>query len=185
MDKEKTDGKKVVQQREVIYEWKSPMRAFQKLDKKRFWLVSLAVLALFVVLAILGHYFLMIAISAVMFLVYVLGTIPPEKVEHAITSLGVETMGKPYNWEFLKEYWFSERDSQKMLNIDTKIAFPSRLIMLVGDDDMKVIHSALKKRLMYKDLRDQKGFSKVLEGEWINLLEKDSLTNSAQDSVKK
>ncbi|MFH1547256.1 MAG: hypothetical protein ABIC57_02105, partial [bacterium] len=162
----KKNEKKEVVQREELYKWSSPMRIFQQLDKKKFWMISLAVLALFVVLAILGHYILMIAIASVMFLVYVLGTVPPETVNHVITSLGVESMDKKYNWEILSSYWFSKKDDKRILNIETKFAFPSRLILLVGEADMKSIHPLLKERLVYKDLREQKAMEKLSEGEW-------------------
>lgn len=170
-EKEKKSEKVI--QREILYKWTAPMRSFQKLDKKKFWSIAIAVLALFVVLAILGQYGLMLAIAALMFLVYVLGTIPPENVNHLVTTLGVETIEKQYKWERLGEYWFSEKDGQKLLNIDTRVAFPSRLIMLVGAKDMNEVHKLLKERLRYKDLRDQKAFDKLSEGEWINLLEKE------------
>lgn len=176
MEEDKQTGTKEekVIQREVLYKWEAPMRTYKTLDKKRFWTIAAAVLALFVVLAILGQFGLMAAIAAVMFLVYVLGTVPPEKVGHVITTLGVETMDKTYEWKDLKDYWFSEKDETKILNIDANLAFPSRLIMLVGDTDLEKINSILKEKLPYQDKRDQSSLSKVSEGEWINLLEDES-----------
>jgi hypothetical protein len=172
-DNSSIDKKKVIQ-RDILYKWESDMRTYKKLDKKKFWMVSAAVLVLFVVLAILGQFGLMAAVAAVMFLFYVLGTVPPEKVSHLITTLGVETMDKEYKWEKLQDYWFSKKDGAIVLNVDTSLTFPSRLIMITDKGGMDNIHGLLKDKLKYRDFRDQSSLSRVSEGEWINLLEQKS-----------
>lgn len=161
-------------QRKVLFSWSAPMRSFKKLDKKRYWTIAAAVLALFVVLAILGQFGLMAAIAAVMFLVYVLGTVPPEDIKHVITTLGVETVEKNYDWKDLRDYWFSVKDDVGILNIDTNVTFPSRLIMLINKGDQSKLHIILKEKLPYKDVRDQSSLSKISEGEWVNLLDEKS-----------
>ncbi len=158
--------------RKVLYSWKSPMRHFKKMDMKKYWTVVAFVLVLFVFLAILSHfYWFMAAIAAIMFLVYVVGTVKPSKVEHKVTTQGVETVGGKFKWEDFKDYWFARKDDQMHLYIDTELKLPGRVVMLVDKKDVEKLHKILHERLNYKDLRKQSRVSKVLDGEWMNKLD--------------
>lgn len=153
--------------KEILYRWKAPMRHFKKMDIKKYWVLLAGVLGLFVVLAILGQFWFMAAIASVMFLLYVLGTVPPVEVEHLISTIGVETLEKEYKWEELAAYWFSRRDEQLILNIDTKLRIPARVIMLINPADQANIQKILVDRLTYKDFRKQGKVSKITDGEWL------------------
>jgi len=163
--------KENVTQREILYKWSSPMRHFRKIDMKRYRVIVVIVLAFFVVLAILGQFWLMIAIAAVMFVLYAIGTVSPATLDHCITTVGVETVGQNTEWKNLKSYWFSMKDNQLHLNVDTSVSFPGRLIMLVSEKEADDLHGILKDRLKYSDLREQKYFSKITDGVWVDKLE--------------
>lgn len=169
------DKEKVIQ-REVLYKWSSPMRHFKRMDIKRYWVIAAIVLAFFVVLTIVGQFWLMIAITAVMFLIYVIGTVPPVVLDHCVTTLGVESTGQNTQWKHLKSYWFSKKDNQMHINIDTNIAFPGRLIMLVSEKEADDLHKILNDRLKYSDMREQKYMSKVVDGVWMDKLEEDDIS---------
>lgn len=168
--KEPVEGE-VVEPRHVLYEWSSDQRAFRRLKKRQYLIVLASVVIFMVVLAILGHYWLMAALAALMFLLYAVGTVPPVKVTHVITNHGIETNNMKYEWEKLTSYWFGKREDQKYLNIETNISFPGRLIMLVDDEQLMKVHEVLMNRLIYSDMRGQSRFSSFLEGSWINMIE--------------
>jgi hypothetical protein len=166
--------KKTDVKREVLFNWESPMRHFKKMDKKKFFMILAIVLAFFVVLVLVQQWWLMAAIAAVMFLVYAWGTVPPAKLEHVITNEGIESAGNLVEWENLDKYWYSQKDDQYILNVDTKLRLPGRLIMLVSDDEMQKTKAILENRLKYKDMRNQDRMSKVVDGVWINMLEEEN-----------
>ncbi|MDD3661968.1 MAG: hypothetical protein PHG63_02780 [Candidatus Dojkabacteria bacterium] len=154
--------------REVLYTWEAPQRQFKPIDRRRFLFVLACVVAFSVLLILLGQFWFMAAIASVMFLLYVLGTIPPITVQHMITNKGVETEGGVYAWNSLKNYWFSRRDDQLVLNVDTNMQFPARLIMLVNREQGKKVHELLRERLEYLDLRRQGRMSRFTCGEWVD-----------------
>jgi len=162
------DGKPV-QQRTILLSWKSPQRLFTPLDKRRYMYVLACVVALCVVLLLLGQYWFMAAILAVMFFMYVMGTIPPVDVDHIVTNIGIETAGAVYVWEYLIDYWFSRREGQLILNVDTSLSFPGRIIMLVSDKDFSRVNEVFKGKLLYKDLRKQGRLSVIIDGAWVDM----------------
>jgi hypothetical protein len=59
----------------------------------------------------------------------------------------VVTGGKSYLWESLTRFWFSKKWKDNILNIDTNLKFPGRLMMLTGDKSEKEIKDILSKHL--------------------------------------
>jgi hypothetical protein len=168
------DAQDSVKQRKVLLEWESPMRHFKKMDRKKFFLILFGVMAFFVVLVILQQYWLMLAIAAVMFMVYAWGTVPPAELHHVITNKGIESAGSDVEWENLTEYWYTKKDDQYILNVKTNVRLPGKFIMLVNEDQLWKTHEILSNRLKYKDMRKQDKLSKVLDGVWVDLLKQDS-----------
>lgn len=159
-----------VEPRKILYKWTSAQRFFKPLDKKKFWIVLTAVVVFMVILAILGNYGFMLAIGALMFLIYAVGTIPPTDVENIITNKGIEVGHAKYEWEKLEYYWFSRRDDHTFLNVDTRVSFPGRLMMIVTEEQMEYVHEALKNRLPYLDIRRQGRLNATINGEWVDML---------------
>ncbi len=166
----KSENEEEVKQRKVLYEWKSPMRHFKKMDKKKYFMILAIVLGFFVVLVLVKQYWLMAAISAVMFLLYAWGTVPPAELKHVITTEGIESAGTEVEWKNLKGYWFTRKDDQLILNVETDLRLPGRMIMLVSDDEMTRTHQILAPRIKYLDKRKQDKLSKTIDGVWINKL---------------
>jgi hypothetical protein len=179
------EKKEKVKQRKVLYEWKSPMRHFKKMDKKKYFMILAIVLGFFVVLVLVKQYWLMAAISAVMFLLYAWGTVPPAELKHVITNEGIESAGTEVEWKNFKGYWFTRKDNQLILNIETDLRLPGRMIMLVSDEEMMRTHQILAPRLKYLDKRKQDKLSKTIDGVWINKLSQEdtkSQENMANES---
>lgn len=131
----------------VLLSWKAPLRVFKKRDREFWTTVGSIVLLLAIVLFFIKEWLLIVAIVALIFVYYVLSTVPPEEVEHQITTKGVRFAGKDYLWEEMGRFWFTEKWSKKILNIEVEGQLSRRLEILLGDTDEKKIKELLGKYL--------------------------------------
>jgi hypothetical protein len=168
-DKSK-DDKKVVQNIE-LYSWEAPIRTTALFDMRIFMGIVAVSLAFILYLSILGHYGLMAVIIALLFFVYVAGTTEPVEVEHSVTTKGIDSLGKLYEWYMLDEFFFSQKNGEYMMVVETKLRAPSSLIMLLDEEEMAALFVLLQDKLLYKDIRKQSRFHKMTYGEYIPLEE--------------
>ncbi len=168
---EKEDGveeKKVVQNIK-LFTWEAPDRVQLKHNNKSFLILVACSLAFILFLAILGHYFLMGSIIALVFLIYVLGTTKPKQVSHTITARGIDTGGRLYEWYLLKNFYFTKKDNQVFLFVETFLNFPGALIFLLDEKEQGAIFVLLQEKLLYKDIRKQDWLDKKNFGNYIPL----------------
>lgn len=135
--------------REILYAWSSPSRLFKKRDKEYFTNIGAIVFLLIVILVFAREFLLIAAVVSVVFLIYVLSTVPPEDVEHAITNLGLDSAGHFYRWEELVEFWFEEQWGQGLLVIKPRIG--SRIIVLLGHSDAKKVRELLAEHIPFRE----------------------------------
>jgi hypothetical protein len=160
--------KKVIQNI-TVFEWEAPIRLKFFFEIKVFVGIVAACLVFILYLAILGHYMLMIAIFALLFFIYAAGTVPPINVTHKITKRGVETIDKLYEWYKLESFWFTNKNGQDILFINTKLRLPSKLILLITEKDRASIFMLLQDKLLYHDIRKQSSYNKLVFGDYIPL----------------
>jgi hypothetical protein len=166
IEKEDPTQKKVVQNIK-LFEWEAPIRFKMPFDSRTYLLVVGACLVFIVFLAVLGNYGLMAAIIAMLFFVYAAGTIEPIKVKHMVTTRGIDSLGKLYEWFMLEDFWFSDKEGQNLLVVGTKLRVPGRLMMLVDKKDRAAIFVLLQDKLLYKEIRKQGRVEKMSLGEYI------------------
>ncbi|MCL5675748.1 MAG: hypothetical protein M1120_01325 [Patescibacteria group bacterium] len=135
----------------TVMVWKSASRPFKRRDREYFTTIAAIVFLLAVILLFLKEFLLIGVILAFMFVSYVLATVPPEEVDHKITTEGITTGGKSYLWTELKDFYFVQKWGSKILNINTKFKFPGRLIILLGSEEEKRIKEELGKYLSYRE----------------------------------
>lgn len=158
--------KKVVQNIK-LFEWEALERYQLKFENKTFLIFLFVSLILVLYFVILGRYYLMASVIALLFFFYVAGTYKPMKVKYKITARGVEYNNKLYEWFMLESFWFSIKEDQYFLNINTRLRYPSALILLLNKEDKDVIFVLLQEKLLYKDIRKQSGFDRVSYGTYI------------------
>jgi len=141
--------KKLVELKSLL-KWQAPMRPFKKRDREYYTTIAAIVFLLAVILLFLKEWLLIAVMVALMFVAYVLATVPPEKVEHEITTRGVVTGEKTYRWEDLRSFWFSRKWKEVILHVETKLGFPGRLMMLLGEVEEKKIKEILQKQMEYE-----------------------------------
>jgi len=158
--------KKVVQNIK-LFEWEAPDRYKFNFESKTFWGILALVLVFILYLAILGQYYFMAAVVALVFLIYVAGTNNPVTVKHKITSRGIDTGNKLYEWFMLNSFWFSKKGDQYMLIVETKLRYPKALIMLFSESDKDAIFVLLQEKVLYKDIRKQSKLDRLTFGDYI------------------
>jgi hypothetical protein len=148
---QKNEEKKGIRTLKTLLEWSAPSRVFKKRDKEYFTTIASIAVLIAIILLFFKEWLLIMVIVAMVFVTYVMATVPPEQVEHQITTLGIKTGGKNYDWEDLKRFWLSEKHNQKILYIDTKIRFPKRLILLLGETNEAEVKKMLSDYLSYEE----------------------------------
>jgi len=152
---EKVEAKPVEEVKNLVelkslLKWQAPVRPFKKRDREYYTTIAAIVFLLAVILLFLKEWLLIAVMVALMFVAYVLATVPPEKVEHEITTRGVVTGGKTYKWKDLRSFWFSKKWKEIILHVETKLNFPGRLMMLLGGVEEKRVKEILQKQMEYE-----------------------------------
>lgn len=159
-------AKKVVQNIK-LFEWEAPDRYKFNFNTKTFWIVLAFSLLFVLFLAILEQYYLMASIIALLFFVYVSGTNKPLTVKHRITARGLDTGGKLFEWFVLDNFWFSIKNGQYFLIVETRLRYPKALILLLDKVDKNAIFVLLQDKVLYKDIRKQGKLDALTYGNYI------------------
>ncbi len=134
---------------EVYLEWESPSRLFKKRDREYFTNIGAMVFFLSVILIFVKEFVLIAAVLSIVFLIYVLSTVPPEDIKHRITNLGIESAGHFYRWEDLSEFWFEEQWGQVMLVL-RPFASP-RVIILLGSQPKAKVREMITEFIPFRE----------------------------------
>lgn len=137
------------QKQELLVVWNSPSRLFKKRTKEFFVNVGVIVFLLLIILVFAKEFVLVLAVVSIVFLIYVLSTVPPEDVTHRITNLGIESAGHYYRWEQLAEFWFEEKWGQELLMI--RPLFGPLIIILLGQKTEEEIRQALASHIVFRE----------------------------------
>jgi hypothetical protein len=170
LEEDSSQPKKVVQNIK-LFEWEAPDRYEYSFDNKSFIVVIAISLVLILFLAILGKYFLMAALISLLFFIYVVFSTKPNTIKNRITARGVEYNDKLYEWFMLDSFYFTKKKDQDFLIINTKLRFPSTLILLLDEKDRLPIFLLLQEYVLYKDIKKQGRLEKMSFGEYIPLEE--------------
>jgi hypothetical protein len=156
----------------VLRKWEAPMRIHHKHHRQDYLMVIFIGLPLITFFVIVGQYMLIAVTVALIFLTFVLWNTKPGEVTHKITTLGVYSIDKLYKWKELESYWISKVQNVYLLNIETNLRFPGRLVILLGNkNDATEIHNTLQDYLDYEIIDNQGLLNKKLDGLYIPLQE--------------
>ena len=130
--------------------WKAPTRPFKKRNKEYFSTISAIVFLLAVILLFIKEWLLIAVIIALMFLVYVLATVPPEQVTHKITNRGVVITEKTYKWEMLERFWFTKKWDYEILHFETKLVFPRQFQLVLKEKNREDVKRIIEKYILFE-----------------------------------
>src|SRR4030043_375499 len=151
-DEEKAQSVKITNPEELneekfLFEWEAPERTFQRRDRD-FWITAIAILALVSVIFIfIKEFFLVIALGSVLFLYYVLSTVPPGNVKNKISNRGIYFGEARYGWDILERFWFKKSLSYELLLIETRLKFPRQISLVINPADKERIKGIITKRI--------------------------------------
>ena len=150
-------------QTKVLLEWQSAARPFKKRDREVFWTAGSIVALISVILFFVKEFLLIAVILSLYFVFWVLNTVSPGKINHKITSSGIETGGQVYKWEDLGRFWFNKKWGNNILNVETKKGLSGRLLMLLGPEKEEI------KKVLVSHLTFEKAEETWLNGasEWL------------------
>lgn len=130
--------------------WKAPSRPFKKRSKEFFTTVAAIVFLLAVILLFVKEWLLIGVVVALMFVSYVLATVPPEEITHKISTRGVRSRGRLYRWEWFTRFWFTKKWNTDILHLETRIAFPRQLQLVLKDKNREEIKKVIEKYLLFE-----------------------------------
>lgn len=117
-----------------LFSWKATSRPFKKRDRE-FW-VTVGAIAFIggVILFLIEGVMPVVLIISIVFLYYVMSTVPPETVSYSITNLGVKFADKRTDWDFLTRFWFTKRLDTSLLVFEMT-SLPGRLELVIDPKD--------------------------------------------------
>lgn len=135
----------------VLFEWEAPERAYQKRDRD-FWITAIAILVLVsVILFFVKEYFLIVALGSVLFLYYVLATVPPHRITNKITNRGIYFGSLRYEWIDLENFYFKKNLSNDEVLFGTMLRFPRQIAMVIDATDRDKIKAIVVKKIPFME----------------------------------
>ncbi len=150
LSKEELDAKHVAcLDAKSIISWKSPERIFVARSKNYFTKVALYALVGILGAIAFGEFIFVGVIIALVFVMYVFATLAPSVIEHRITSMGIISGGRPFLWEELDSFWFDKKGEDRQLLVQTRLHFPTRLIMILTTVSERTLLDLLEKHRLH------------------------------------
>lgn len=136
----------------TLLSWKAAARPYRKRKREFYLMIVFITLCLLIIFYLFKEYMLMLTALSVAFLSIVLYSIRPPEVEHKITTQAVITGEHAYLYKELYDFWFDEKDGNRVLYIRTVAFFPGVLSLLIGDAEEKTIRDVLVKHIPFREV---------------------------------
>ncbi len=125
-----------------LFSWVAPARPFKKRNRE-FYITLLAIAAVVgIVLFLVEGFMPVLLIISLIFLFYIMNTVPPENVEYKITNKGINVAGNKTDWSLINRYWFARRFDSELLVMETQ-SLPGRLEIVIEPNDKEKIQKEL------------------------------------------
>lgn len=149
--------------------WSGPARPFKRRDRQFYVTVFAMAGIVGLVLFFAEGVMPVILIISLVFLYYVLSTVPPEDVEYKITSKGIKIAGKLTEWQYLTRFWFSKRFETELLIFES-LLIPGRIEFVIKADLKEKLRKEISAYIPYEEVpasgldRVTAWFAKILPG---------------------
>ena len=131
----------------VLFSWVAAERSFQTRDRD-WWVTAVAILVLVaVILIFIKEYFLIVALCSLLFLYYVMSTVPPQKITYKITNRGIYAGEGVYYWDIFEKFCFKSSLSSPMVHLGTILRFPTTISLVINAEDQEKIKEILVKKV--------------------------------------
>jgi len=132
---------------EVLFSWVSPARTFKR-RSRQYYVTALAIASIIgFILFIAEGAMPVILLAALIFLFYILNSVPPQEAEYKLTNLGVKIDTKRTEWEFFSRFWFNDRFDNRLLILDMPGVI-GRMELIIDRKDENDIRKIVAKHLI-------------------------------------
>ncbi|HZQ29796.1 MAG TPA: hypothetical protein VFA93_01810 [Patescibacteria group bacterium] len=135
----------------TLISWSAPGRPFKKRTKQFYLTAILVTLLVEVILFLFSQLALMAVVISLLFMSFVLASVPPKNFQYRISSEGITIEDHSYIWMELYDFYFKNRNGVEVLHIRTRALFPGELTLTLGDLDKEHVKSALLPHLPYRE----------------------------------
>jgi hypothetical protein len=149
---------------ETLITWKGPSRPFRKKDRSFYTTVATLIILVSMIALLLNQLLLIGALFAIGFVVYVLNFIPPEDIEHKISTQGITSGEEFFHWDELDSFWLGEKEGHKILYVLTNIRFPALLLLVLDGVDEETIKRICASFLPFHEIPPKTIMDKWSEG---------------------
>lgn len=132
--------------------WIAPARPFRKKDRSYYTTIAIIIILLVLISLLAKEVLLVGVLLALAFVTYVLAFVPPEDIEHRISTQGITIGGHFYFWNHLDSFWFSEKEGQRILHVLTRLRFPGELMLVLGSADEEEVKKVVARHLPYQEI---------------------------------
>lgn len=131
----------------IILEWTAPSRPY-KIRSREFYTTVLSIAFLLgVILLLLKEFLLIGVIMAFAFLSYILATYKPDDAKHQITTNGIRTDGKLYEWDKLTNFWLKKQWDQEVIICKTLASLPGVILLVIDTSKRENIIKEIGSRI--------------------------------------
>lgn len=127
----------------VILEWTAPARPYKTRSREFYTTVLSIAFLLGVILLLIKEFLLIGVIIAFAFLSYVLATHKPEDAVHQVTTKGIRTDNKLFEWDGLTNFWLKKEWDQEVVICKTKSALPGVILLVIDPSKREAIIKAI------------------------------------------
>ncbi|PIU28819.1 hypothetical protein COT08_00345 [Candidatus Woesebacteria bacterium CG07_land_8_20_14_0_80_44_9] len=131
--------------------WQALARPFKRRERKFYVTVISLVGIVSLILFLAEGAMPVILLVSLLFLFYIMNTVPPETIEYKITTKGISMAGKKMGWNLLGRFWFSQKGNQEVLTIESA-NFPGRLEFIIVPEKKEEIKKALSSYLPEEEI---------------------------------
>lgn len=134
---------------ELLLEWIAPSRPFRKPNRRFFTTITMIAVLIGLILFFANQMLPVAVVVAVIFLAYVLFSIPPSDVRYRLTTYGVRIEEQLYYWEELGRFWLTQQYKIDVLHIEVA-RFPNTVHLLLGELDRETMKQILSEVLLHE-----------------------------------
>lgn len=138
----------------TLLAWDGPGRPFRKRGRNYFTSALLLALLVEIILFLFAQYMLMLVVVALVFLAFVLATVPPHDFHYRISTEGVQIENRYFLWQELYDFYFKKIHGMEVLHIRTKTMLPGELTITLGHISPTHIKTLLLPYLPYREYID-------------------------------
>jgi len=132
--------------------WTAPARPFKRYGRKFYVTIFSFVGIISIILFIAEGAMPVVLLVSLIFLFYVLSTVPPENVEYKITNKGVKIAGKETPWQNMLRFCFLPKTGTEVLTFDT-IGLPGRMELVINQGIKENLKKEISAYVAYEEMQ--------------------------------